>query len=357
MREFDVLTYLRKKDELVKVSGVNAVVLCPVCETRKLYVLLNEKNTARGVQKAGAWLCFKCKEHGTTVESLIMLLDNTTFKLAREYIRDNSTVLRDIDVLFTQYIQSTHTTTQKPLPEVTHIPGFQPILHELPHALRVRGISLRQCKLHNIGLCTYGPYRNRIIIPIKSVDGRTVSFVARHVLRKPQQGVKKVKYCKKTTSDSVISRCLFNYDRAKKCKRVIIVEDVFSAIRIGKSAVATYGTNLSVDQEILLDGMDADEFVLMWDRDATVQYAKCGLSPSQTKALAGNDCTNTCAHCRRYRHTMHVLERLSALRVTRLAILPTSADPKDMSRADCLKLAKKAEIFTRYSDFLSLFSV
>jgi DNA primase len=100
-------------------------------------------------------------------------------------------------------------------------------------------------------------------VPVKQ-EGRLVTFHARYMQKKPPGDIKKVRYPK----GSKTSRMLFNIDRAKHQSRIVICEDVFSAMAVGREGVGTFGTSISKYQLALLLGSAADEIVLMWDPDA-----------------------------------------------------------------------------------------
>lgn len=346
-RRFDLRKWLFFKDSKAQVSEPNITIRCPGCEERKLCVLVRDKSTHRGEVKAGAWLCYKCKEFGRSVESLVSYVEGVSLERATQYVRDNSENLQDIDVLYANFFQEDSVVKTYEIPRIQLPAGYVPVTNKLPKILKVRGLTLKQCVRHGIGLCSYGLYRNRIIVPVYKA-GKVVSYVARYAYKTVPPGVKKVLYHKKITDNPVLSCCLFNYDRARRCKQIVITEDVFSAIRVGKNAVATYGTSLSYDQELLLEDSEATEFVLMWDRDALVQYMKCGITEEHKKALRGAPCTPKCAHCKRYFNTQIVLERLSNIRPTRFVILPDSRDPKDWSRRQNMRFVKKSRLFSAY---------
>lgn len=348
-RQFDLRKWLFSKDSKAQVSEPNVTIRCPGCEERKLCVLIRDKSTHRGEVKAGAWLCYKCKEFGRSIESLVSYVEGVPLERATQYVKDNSENIKDIDVMFANFFHE-EVGSSKPnkIPSIQLPAGYTPVTTKLTKLLKIRGLTLQQCVRHGIGLCGYGLYRGRIIVPVFK-DGKIVSFVARYAYKKVPPGVKKVLYHKKITDNPVLSCCLFNYDRARKCKQIVITEDVFSAIRVGKNAVATYGTTLSYDQELLLEDSAATSFVLMWDRDALVQYMKCGITEERKKALRGSPCNAKCPHCKRYFNTQIVLERLANIRPTRFVVLPDSRDPKDWPRSKNRRFVKKSQLFSAYS--------
>jgi hypothetical protein len=64
------------------------------------------------------------------------------------------------------------------------------------------------------------------------------------------------------------ANCLFNIDKASSFDTVVICEGVFSALKTGEDAVATFGNKISQSQINLLKEYGVREVVLCFDPDS-----------------------------------------------------------------------------------------
>ena len=176
-----------------------------------------------------------------------------------------------------------------------------------------------------MGWCEEGYFADRMVVPV--TDGDDVNFfVARYMKAKPPRcaahklpctlcgGTDEHERVKKTIypKGAKPGRHLFNYDRAKHCKTIRIVEGVLDAIHVGRSAVATFGTNLSQYQLEMLMRTSAREVVIMWDPDA-------------------ND------------KAMRLADRLADLWTIRVVKLPDGKDPDEIPRTVLMDLERASE--------------
>lgn len=363
-RNFDVLSYLKKLGLSYKDSPPNVYLTCPVCDKKdKLWVLIKDKKTSAGVIRAGAWICYKCTEGGRSPISLIQRLEDCTRAKAIQVLREGANAKRTtplrkaVEAVLGPLSRSFEDMSV--LSSEDHNSGQGRgdsddlwVRIDLPEeysrdfsSSRARrgadayGLTDRQIEKHRIGWCSSGYYRKRLIVPVRSPEvDETVSFVARWMSRDVPEGVKKVVYPKKKSAEPVLSKCLFNYEVAKRQRVIVLVEDVFSAIRVGKCAVATFGTNLSRYQKELLLQSSAEEIVLMWDRDATVRHKSrpCGLVRDRKTGRK-----RPCPHCARYDKTQKLLLWLSEFWRVKLVILPDKRDPKDWPRKECWRMIRE----------------
>lgn len=269
-RTFDLATYLKTHDPGFKVYGPNFVVRDPKCgKDQKLWVLTQDKSDGT---KAGAYICYYCNEGGATPLSLVKRIEDCdTFDAIAILVahQKGTRPLTDLrmlvqDTLFgVGEIEATRDDTDiTPVPLPDEFIRYTDV-REPPAYFAKRGIDIIKARRYGLGFCTTGYFANRLVVPV-SQHGKQLFFVARWMETKPPAGVKKTLYPK----GSRPNRVLFNYDRAKDGERIVIVEDVFSAMHVGKHAVASFGTQFSQYQLELLMRTAAQEIVLMWDRDA-----------------------------------------------------------------------------------------
>lgn len=279
-RAFNLRRYIEHHDPKAREYAPNIAMHCPHCDSdEKLWVLTEDK--ADGT-RAGVWICYKCDQGGPGPLSLIRWLEDCTKMEAYEILirgareREAQTSIRELVMATLDGLDGVaHGWVEEPIPSLGLPPHFQLYRgaaspERVHHYLtRVRCLDERLAQAYGLGYCLQGYYRNRVIVPVV-YEKQVATFVARYMRQKPPKGIKKTIYPK----GSKISRLLYNYDLAKRCSQIVLVEDVFSAMAVGKHAVATFGTSLSPHQlELLLD-TQAQELVVLWDNDAIAKAHK-----------------------------------------------------------------------------------
>jgi DNA primase len=293
-KAFDLYSYIHQEPRKPKKYGSNEYALtCPVCDkTERLWV-----NTEKRVST-----CYYCRK-GWDVVGLIQILENCNLIRVIEILKDHSAgatvnLRQEVDRVLKALAadDSREDADQVELPTVSLPQGFIPAFEadELPPYFAERGISRAQAIRYDLGWTEEGFYRKRLIVPVVQ-DGRLVSFHARYMKKKPPITVcetcggdgrdedgetcshcegkkrsrpKKVRYPK----GSKTSYMLYNYDRSRSCRRIVIVEDTFSTMALGTGritgGVGSFGTSISPHQLAMLLATDAEEMVFLWDRDA-----------------------------------------------------------------------------------------
>lgn len=258
-------------------EGSDEILLrCPVCQKEKLSVNTRTKR----------WRCFRCERYtqvgtkkvatqGTgTLFTLVQLLRNCTAKQAAEYI------------LSAAPNASSHNGK---LPELGNLPQAQPtrvptglpenciaLDRVLPYMER-RHISLADAREFGLGWVppeAGGWLANRIVFPVWE-KGVCLYWQARacwdeheHVPRWPGDKFRK-SLNPLSEKDGVLyygsTDVLWNLERASQFPRVAIAEGPTSAIRLGPSAVATFGKSMSLKQvaRLVSAGVRAVDFC--WD--------------------------------------------------------------------------------------------
>lgn len=305
-RAFDTERYVLSTHPDAVRSGGNLIVTCAHCEKPKLWVLTVDRDDVR----APAWQCFFCGDSGRSAFSLVRRLEDCdTFRaleLITKFQKGNEPLI-DLRRLVEERLIGEVELWAAEGARVELPDEFIPVQvgdkrRDLPRYFADRGIGPKKAHRYGLGWCEYGYFKKRLVVPVTS-DGEVAFFVARYMKAKPPEGVKKTLYPKGAKP----GRYLYNYDRARYCDRIRIVEGVLDAIHVGKSAVATFGTSLSQYQLELLMRTAAKEITIMWDRDAV----------DKARALA---------------------DRLADLWTVRVVELPDARDPDEHSMEDLLDM-------------------
>lgn len=270
---------------------------CPICEKpQKLWV---------NIQKRMA-TCYYC-EQGYGVLDLILLLEDCDLKRGIIILRENAreekpkTFRESVEgVLKARVVEDDEDDTPPPVLKLPDgFVSYESAWPKVPRYFKERGISRQRAARYGLGFCTSGFYFNRLVVPIYQ-GGKLRGFHPRWMKKTPPPDVKKVQYPPGMKSNKL----LFNYDVAKKQKRIVIVEDPFSSMAVGREGTATFGTKLSRYQLRMLLEAEAEEICVLWDRDAL------------DKAYEVAD-----------------VIRESGKRAS-VAVLPDERDPDDLPRAD-----------------------
>jgi len=239
----------------VSIDSVN--VQCPFCS--------DPSNHCGIFQDTMVFHCWRCNSKGP-FERLLSKLTGFTVEECKRVIEDfditfrESTLEQIIEILNSEEEEDERPSIKKvELPklfeEVTERTNF-PLLFKYLHR---RKVNLSTVIEAGCGICRAGPYMNRLIIPV-FYEGEPVAYQAADMT-----GMAQVKYV--TGPPGVkINNFLYNYDKIDK--RMIVTEGVLDAWRVGKDAVATFGTHFTEQQKQLILEKQLDELILLWDGDA-----------------------------------------------------------------------------------------
>lgn len=339
-RAFDVERYALDLQPGAQRSGANLILTCPRCDKPKLWVLTVDRDDVR----APAWRCFssECSDAGRTALSLVRRLEECDMFRALEqiarYARGNQPLV-DLRRLVEDRLSGSvevwsEDDSRVPLPD-----EFIPVRvdlrrRDLPPYFAERGIGPKKAVRYGIGWCESGYFRNRMVVPVTS-GGEVAFFVARYMKKRPPLckapdlpckrcgGTDEHKRIKKTLypKGAKPGRYLFNYERARHCQTIRIVEGALDAVHVGRSAVATFGTSLSQYQLELLMRTAAREIVIIWDRDPDAEPGASGYE----KALA-------------------LADRLADLWRVRVVKLPDARDPDEHTRESLIELERNSPV-------------
>jgi len=317
-RAFDTERYVLDRQPSAQRSSGNLIVTCPRCEKEKLWVLYVDRDDIR----APAWQCFSgdCGDSGRTALSLVLRLEDCdmfhALQLITKFQKGNEPLI-DLRRLVENRLAGAvevwdDSTVRVPLPDEFIAARNGGKWKDLPPYFRERGIGPKKAHRYGLGWCNEGYFKNRMVIPVSSGD-ETAFFVARYMNAKLPKDVKKTLYPKGAKP----GRHLFNFDRAKHCETIRIVEGALDAIHVGKSAVATFGTNLSQYQLEQLMHTAARSITIMWDPDA-------------------------------YDKACVLADRLSDLWSVRVVKLPDGKDPDELPREQLLDLEASSPLLDSF---------
>lgn len=316
-KNFDAAGYL-SKFEPTKGDEENWQIECPDCGKRKLYVLVKERDG----KPPGTHICFSgdCGYAGGPL-SLVRRMEDLDFLQGLETLReysvgaDREKDLRKAMIAAFSALPEPEATAADDEQEEALPETFEPVRmgRKRPRYFTERGVSYRAAVYYGLGWCPGGYYANRLIVPVRK-KGRLSWFLGRWM--GPGAPPNGKKYLNSAASHA--SRTLYGFDQARGIKRAIVVEDVFSKICLGKSALATFGTQFSRKQFELLGQLDVDEVVLCWDRDAIDK-------------------------------AWDLAEKIDEVVKTRVAELPDARDPDELGREATLRVVDRAQSFSSSS--------
>ena len=126
--------------------------------------------------------------------------------------------------------------------------------------LNLRGYTRDVSIQYGCGVCTVGPWMNRMIIPVM-FKGELVSYQGADLTRRAQ-----VKY---KTALGEINNYLYRWDMIDWFKGyIVLMEGILDAWRFGDNALCTFGTHLTDRQKNLIIGSNVRKVIMAWDGDA-----------------------------------------------------------------------------------------
>ena len=245
--DFDIISYLNSRNIPFSTSGDN--VSSGWIGTNCLFCLDHANHLGINLRTKG-FSCFKCAETGSAIK-LIQTIDGVTVAQAFKIME--------------QFGGGTYVPKEKHYQSKVVLPvgaskNFYDQHIAFLHKRRYTEEVIKQYDLYATGPVG-GQYKHRIIIPV-FMNKRMMSFVARDVT-----GQSANPYWNSSPEYSIkdVKQLLYNMDRVLRTT-VVIVEGVFDAWRIGDGAVATFGTQYTHQQLLLLRGMK--RAFILYDSDA-----------------------------------------------------------------------------------------
>lgn len=257
-------------------KGPQVRMTCPVCKGfEKLWIGVRNERT----------ICFRCRWVPRNSKDLVRTLTGcNAFQgelLVRKYRRidegddtGGSSFAERVNGRLAM-LQSRHpslSATGEPLeyneqdsPELVLPNNFFILGHRLiptvTHYALSRGYSMGRMRRYGFGGCVLGRYSGCLILPTYNA-GKLVFWQARDALGR---GDKFPKYRSPVGHSPAIG--LFNLDEAVAYPEIVLCEGVFSSMRVGEDAVATFGNKVSLRQTELLLERGVRNIVLCFDPD------------------------------------------------------------------------------------------
>src|SRR5882724_838347 len=250
-RAFDAERYVLDLCPDAQRSGGNLVVTCPRCDKPKLSVLVVDRDDVR----APAWRCFaaECSDAGRTALSLVRRLEDCDmFRALEQIARDakgNQPIIDLRKLVEDRLAGQAEVWSASPehiaLPDEFIAARADHRRSDLPSYFRERGIGPKTATRYGIGWCESGYFRNRIVVPVMHED-EVAFFVARYMRAIPPMcradrlpckrcgGTDEHKRLKKTLypKGAKPGHFLYNYERARYCRTIRVVEGVLDVDRV-----------------------------------------------------------------------------------------------------------------------------
>lgn len=287
-------------------SKGNYAFYCPKCKHKSPKL---EVNLITNTKKQNRWACWTCTSFkGTTLKSLFNALKVDTPKfeelnkiLGTTYKQDKIKVDIQVELPteFTPFINLKKTDIIS--------------RHALKYLLKDRGVSFGDLIKHNVGFCETGRYKNKVIIPSYSKEGKLDYFVARSFEEDPFQKLD----APQSDKNIIGFESLINWDLP-----VILCEGPFDALSIKRNAIPLFGKSVSekLRKKLVLNKIKSIYIAL--DEDAL-------------------------------KNTIKLAEELINLGKKVYVVRLKGKDPSEMGFEKFTKLIQKSQPFT-YGDLLKL---
>lgn len=228
----------------------NVAFKCPFCNhhKNKLEVNLNENSPSYGY-----WQCWVCGEKGRSIRGLLKHMS-----VSRE---EAEQVLQYVHKGAEEEVQITRITK---LPEeFVALTDAEPNSFEakrIKNYLYSRGLTDLDFIRYNIGYCTKGRFRDRVIIPSYSENNTLNYFIGR--------SIREDAYMKYMNSDAQKDSIIFNEALVNWNMPVILCEGVFDALALRRNAVPLLGKFISSALMKKLVESPVEDVYICLDQDA-----------------------------------------------------------------------------------------
>ena len=200
---------------------------CPYCNHRKPKLEINFSENKKGYNP---WHCWACDKKGSRISTLFKKVKATPeqFKELFDLIGkevERKEVIEYKELKLPKEFQTFDKITK------SNIEGRRAL-----HYLKSRGITNDDIIKYNIGYCSYGSYKNNIIIPSYDNTGKLNFFTGRSFEQNPYK-----KYTNPETSRDIIPFELFiNWELP-----LILCEGPFDAIAIKRNVIPLMGNSIT----------------------------------------------------------------------------------------------------------------
>lgn len=185
--DFDkFLNWAESRFDDVIVKGDEILLNSIFCEDRKHHLWCNPSG-GKTSNENGVYHCWKSEEKGSLI-GLVMIVDKCTHEQASEILDSSSPgslgdLERRVNELFDKKIESEPCEI---MPDGLKMPQDCYLFDDLPSSHRLKKdaeeyLKSRKIDVGNLLICTSGRYRNRIVIPYYSREGRLIYYNGRYI--------------------------------------------------------------------------------------------------------------------------------------------------------------------------------
>lgn len=227
---------------------------CPFCNHHKPKLEINFATNEKG---ENPWECWVCQTRGRTIKSLLYQLKTpkeTALEILK-YVKKGDNY---------EYRQVGKLELPKEFQLLSSASNQSIIANKIKRYLHDRGFTPNDLLKYNVGYCTTGDFRGRIILPSYNESNQLNFFVARtyendyYKYRNPE-----------ASKDIIFFENLINWNQP-----IILCEGVFDAIAIRRNAVPILGKSLSNTLIKKIITSPAKDIYIALDKDAFKQALK-----------------------------------------------------------------------------------
>ncbi|NBT57571.1 hypothetical protein EBT16_02190 [bacterium] len=185
--DFDkFLNWAESRFDDVIVKGDEILLNSIFCEDRKHHLWCNPSG-GKTSSDNGVYHCWKSDEKGSLV-GLVMIVDKCTYEQAAEILDTSSSGdLGDLERRVSElFDKKNETESCEAAQDGLKMPSDCYLFDDLPSSHRLKKeaeeyLKSRRIETGNLLICTAGRYRNRIVIPYYSREGRLIYYNGRYV--------------------------------------------------------------------------------------------------------------------------------------------------------------------------------
>ena len=227
---------------------------CPFCNHHKPKLEINFATNEKG---ENPWECWVCQTRGRTIKSLLYQLKTpkeTALEILK-YVKKGDNY---------EYRQVGKLELPKEFQLLSSASNQSIIANKIKRYLYDRGFTPNDLLKYNVGYCTTGDFRGRIILPSYNESNQLNFFVARtyendyYKYRNPE-----------ASKDIIFFENLINWNQP-----IILCEGVFDAVAIRRNAVPILGKSLSNTLLKKIITSPAKDIYIALDKDAFKQALK-----------------------------------------------------------------------------------
>ena len=228
---------------------------CPFCNHHKKKLQVN-LDTQR-------WHCWVCDAKGRYLYSLLRKLKANSKDILKlkdiygddDYTYESKEIYEEALKLPEEFKQLYFKPSNK----------FKPAYNKAIHYLTKRGITNADIVKYNIGYCSEGEYKNRIIIPSYDDNGDLNYFIARSFYED-----ERMKY-----KNPPISRNVIVFENMINWKEpIVLVEGVFDSFSVKRNVIPLLGKFLLTKLKNKIMEMGVKDVTIMLDSDAVDDSTK-----------------------------------------------------------------------------------